>query len=145
MCGELLSAICAVRREVSVANPFVHLELNTPELGKAKAFYGEMFGWQFYDMEMGGAGVYSTFKPSDGPGGGMFTMPGGNPGWLPYIGVQEIHAATEKARGLGANIIMDSQLIPNVGWFSVMTDPTGCVVAIFQPEQGGGADPAAQG
>ena len=32
-----------------MANPFVHLELNTPDLAKAKAFYGALFGWQFQD------------------------------------------------------------------------------------------------
>jgi predicted enzyme related to lactoylglutathione lyase len=127
-----------------MANPFVHLELNTPELGKAKAFYGEMFGWQFQDMDMGPGGTYSTFKPSDGPGGGMMTVPGGNNGWLPYIGVEEIHAATEKARSLGAHVILDSHEIPNVGWFSMLSDPTGCAVALFQAKQGGGADPNAQ-
>lgn len=126
-----------------MANPFVHLELNTPELAKAKSFYGEMFGWQFQDIDMGPAGVYSTFKPSSGPGGGMCTMAGGFNGWLAYIGVEDIDAATEKARSLGANVFVDSQEIPEVGWFSVLADPTGCTVAIFEPKTGGSADPKA--
>ena len=54
-----------------MANPFVHLELNASDLKKAKAFYGEMFGWQFQDNDMGPMGIYSTFKPDSGPGGGM--------------------------------------------------------------------------
>ncbi len=65
-----------------MANPFVHLELNTPDLIAAKKFYGSLFGWTFQDTDMGPAGVYSTFKPDTGPGGGMTSMPGGNPGWL---------------------------------------------------------------
>ena len=36
-----------------MANPFVHLELNTPDLTKAKEFYSALFGWQFQDMDMG--------------------------------------------------------------------------------------------
>lgn len=119
-----------------MANPFVHLELNTPDVAKAKAFYGEMFGWQFQDMDMGPGGIYSTFKPDQGPGGGMMTMPDGHPGWMNYVGVEEIHAATEKARSLGAKIVIDSHEIPTVGWMSIMTDPTGCAVAIFQPMPG---------
>ena len=51
-------------------NPFVHLELNTPDAAKAKEFYTKMFGWEFADNDMGPAGVYSTFKPASGPGGG---------------------------------------------------------------------------
>jgi predicted enzyme related to lactoylglutathione lyase len=29
-----------------MANPFVHVELNTTDLAKAKGFYGKMFGWK---------------------------------------------------------------------------------------------------
>ena len=115
-------------------NPFVHLELNTPDLAKAKQFYGQLFGWQFEDMDMGPAGTYSTFKVDSGPGGGMTSMPGGNNGWLAYVGVDEIHAATGKARSLGANILFDSHEIPSVGWMSILTDPTGCAIALFQPK-----------
>ena len=117
-----------------MANPFVHLELNTPDLAKGKQFYGELCGWQFQDMDMGPGGIYSTFKTENGPGGGMMSMPGGNKGWLPYIGVEEIHAATAKARELGAKILHDSHEIPNVGWMSLLTDPTGCTIALFQPK-----------
>jgi predicted enzyme related to lactoylglutathione lyase len=115
-----------------MASPFVHLELNTPDLEKAKAFYGSMFGWQFEDMNMGESGIYSTFKPSSGPGGGMMSMPGGPHRWLAYIGVEDIHAATEKARSLGASVILDSQEIPHVGWMTMLTDPAGCEIALFQ-------------
>lgn len=119
-----------------MANPFVHLELNTPDPAKAKSFYSEMFGWQFQDMDMGAHGTYSTFKPDSGPGGGLFSMQGGVPGWLAYVGVDDIKKATEKAKSLGAQVFVDSQQIPNVGWFSVVSDPTGCNIALFQPKPG---------
>ena len=114
--------------------PFVHLELNAKDVAKAKAFYGGMFGWEFQENDMGGGMIYTTFKPMDGPGGGMFTMEGGNPGWLNYIGVEDINAATEKAKSLGATVHMGPHEIPNVGWFTVMSDPNGAAVAIFQPK-----------
>jgi predicted enzyme related to lactoylglutathione lyase len=118
-----------------MANPFVHLELNTPDLTKAKEFYSTLFGWQFQDMDMGApAGIYSTFKPANGPGGGMMSMPVGNPGWLAYVGVEDIDAATEKAKSLGATICLGPQEVPNVGRFTVITDPTGCTIAMFQPK-----------
>jgi predicted enzyme related to lactoylglutathione lyase len=116
-----------------MANPFVHLELNAPDASKAKAFYSALFGWQFQDMDMGPAGIYSTFKPDSGPGGGLTSMPG-NHGWLAYVGVEDIHASTQKARSLGASVSIDSHEIPNVGWMSILTDPTGCAIALFQPK-----------
>ena len=33
-----------------MANPFVHVELNTPDPEKAKSFYSELFQWQLEDM-----------------------------------------------------------------------------------------------
>ena len=119
-----------------MANPFVHLELNTDDVAKAKAFYTQMFGWQFQDMDMGGGMIYSTFKPDSGPGGGLYSMPGAPTGWLSYVGVDDIKKATEKAKSLGAQVHVDSQEIPNVGWFSVLTDPTKCNIALFQPKPG---------
>lgn len=116
-----------------MANPFVHLELNTPDLSKAKAFYSALFGWQFQDNDMGPM-IYSTFKPDEGPGGGITSMPGGHHGWLAYVGVKDIEESTGKARSLGATIVLGPQEIPNIGWMTIMTDPTGCTIAIFQPK-----------
>ena len=117
-----------------MANPFVHLELNASDLSKAKAFYGEMFGWQFQDNDMGPMGIYTTFKADKDPGGGMYSakdMPGG---WLAYVGVDDIKAATAKAKSLGAQVFIDSQEIPNIGWMTIMNDPTGSRIALFQPK-----------
>jgi predicted enzyme related to lactoylglutathione lyase len=116
-----------------MANPFVHLELNTPDLSKAKAFYSALFGWQLQDNDMGSM-IYSTFKPEEGPGGGITSFPGGNHGWLAYVGVKDIDESTDKARSLGATIHTGPQEIPNIGWMTIMTDPTGCTIAIFQPK-----------
>jgi hypothetical protein len=66
----------------------------------------------------------------------MLSMQAGAPGWLAYVGVEDIKQATAKAKSLGAQVHVDSQEIPNVGWFSVLSDPTGCSIAIFQPKPG---------
>src|SRR5260370_1199665 len=80
-----------------MANPFVHLELSSPDVAKSKDFYSKLFGWTFTDNDMGNAMVYSTFKPDDGPGGGMFTMAGAPTLWLAYVGVDASYAAAEQA------------------------------------------------
>ncbi len=116
-----------------MANPFVHMELNTPDPAKAKAFYGDLFGWSFQDQEMGGGMIYSTFKPDTAPGGGLYSMPGAPTAWLAYVGVEDIDESTEKARSLGAQIIHDVSEIPHVGWMSIVLDPTGAAIALFEP------------
>jgi predicted enzyme related to lactoylglutathione lyase len=116
-----------------MANPFVHLELNTPDLAKAKAFYGELFGWKFEEMPMPN-GVYSTFLPDSKPGGGMAEMPNLPPMWTAYVGVDDIHASTEKALALGATATHVCHEIPGVGWMTILIDPTGAKISLFQPK-----------
>ena len=35
-----------------MGNPFVHVELMSTNVGKAKAFYGKLFDWKLEDMEI---------------------------------------------------------------------------------------------
>src|SRR5688500_12257257 len=57
------------RRHV-MANPFVHVELNTNDVGKAKAFYGDMFDWKMEDVPMG-TETYTMIRVGEGTGGGL--------------------------------------------------------------------------
>jgi predicted enzyme related to lactoylglutathione lyase len=84
---------------------------------------------------MGPGGIYSTFKPSSGPGGGLYSMPGMPTFWMAYVGVADINESTEKAKSLGAKVEREPLEIPNIGWMSVIHDPTGAVIALFQPNQ----------
>ena len=115
-------------------NPFVHLELSTPDAAKSKAFYSDLFGWEFTDIDMGPSGIYSTFKPDSGPGGGLFSMPGMPTFWLAYVGVEDINSSTEKAVSLGATVHKGPLEIPNIGWMTILADPTGATIALFQPK-----------
>jgi uncharacterized protein len=123
-----------IKRSKIMANPFVHLELSTSDAAKAKEFYGKLFNWTFTDNDMGGGMVYSTFTPSSGPGGGLFSMPGSPTAWRAYVGVDDIHAASDKAASLGAKIIHGPMEIPNIGWSTILIDPTGATIALFQPK-----------
>jgi uncharacterized protein len=122
-----------------MSNPFVHLELSTSDVQKAKDFYSGLFGWTFTDNNMGNNMIYSTFKPASGPGGGLYSMPGSPTAWLAYVGVEDINAATEKARSLGAEICTGPMEIPTVGWMTILKDPTGASIALFQPSPSHGA------
>jgi predicted enzyme related to lactoylglutathione lyase len=117
-----------------MAHPFCHLELGSTDVAKAKTFYANMFDWKITDMDMGGV-TYSTFKPDGtGPGGGMMTqpMPGAPSAWLPYVAVDDVHAATKKAADLGAHVAVPVQEVPNMGWFSIISDPAGATLGLWQ-------------
>src|SRR5436190_1779967 len=86
----------------SMANPFVHVELNTQDLDKAKKFYGQLFDWKLKDEEMGATGRYTMIDPGHGTGGGMLKHPDpGSPSmWLAYVDVDDVAAYTKKAVAL---------------------------------------------
>ncbi|QHN02011.1 VOC family protein [Granulicella sp. WH15] len=115
-----------------MGNPFVHLELNTTDTAAAKEFYSGLFGWTFTDNDMGNGIVYSVFKPAEGPGGGIFSIPDMPTRWLAYVGVEDIKQSTEKAVSLGATLHIGPQEVPDMGWFSILGDPAGAAFALWQ-------------
>ena len=118
-----------------MANPFVHVELNTAEPEKVKAFYSKLFQWQFEEMANPSVpdDAYTLVKVGEGTGGGiMKQIPGGPSGWLAYVAVEDIHASTEKAKSLGAQVMKGVTEVPGMGWFSFIRDPGGAVLGLWQ-------------
>jgi predicted enzyme related to lactoylglutathione lyase len=118
-------------------HPFVHVELQTRDLPRAKDFYTRLFGWKLQDVPMpGGEGSYTMIDVGGGTGGGMVTSPDPKapPQWVAYVGVEDVRAMTAKARELGATICMDVVEVGEYGWMSVFTDPTGATLALWQPK-----------
>ena len=117
-----------------MANPFVHVELNTTDVPKAKAFYSQLFDWKLEDVPMGEGMTYTMIGVGEGgTGGGMMQhpMPGQPSAWLPYVDVANVTDATKKAQSLGATIIRDVTEIPGYGAFSIIADPTGGVLGLW--------------
>jgi uncharacterized protein len=117
-----------------MANPFVHVELHTNDIAKAKDFYTKLFGWKLEDMPMPGGGSYTMINVGEGTGGGMMTnqAPGAPSHWMAYVGVDDIQASTKKAQSLGAKVVMDVMPVGTFGWFSIITDPTGATIAMWK-------------
>jgi predicted enzyme related to lactoylglutathione lyase len=118
-----------------MANPFVHVELNTTDLGKAKTFYTKLFDWKLEDMPMP-EGSYTMIEVGEGTGGGMMKhpIPGAPSAWLPYVLVDDIKDATKKAKSLGATVMTDVTEVMDMGWLSIIVDPTGAKLGLWQPK-----------
>jgi uncharacterized protein len=116
-----------------MANPFVHVELNTTDVSKAKDFYGKLFDWTLKDMQMGEMS-YTMIGVEKGTGGGIMKnpMPGVPSFWLAYVEVDDIAAATKKAESLGAKIIRDVTEVMGAGWLSIIQDPTGAGLGLWK-------------
>ena len=118
-----------------MANPFVHVELNTNDVGKAKSFYGKLFDWKLEDIPNEAAGgSYTMISVGDGTGGGLMKnpMPNAPSFWLAYVLVDDIEAATKKAKSLGGKVMKDVTEVMGMGWLSIIVDPTGAVLGLWK-------------
>ena len=112
-------------------------ELTTRDTKGSEAFYTGLFGWVAKHSAPGAPMEYTEFSVGGQPSIGMMAMPPDMPAqvpsyWMPYFAVANCDASTEKAKGLGANVMVGPQDIPSTGRFTVMSDPQGAVFAIFQ-------------
>ena len=116
-----------------MANTFVHTELNTTDVAKAKGFYGKLFDWKLEDLPMDG-GSYTMIRIGEGTGGGIMAnpIPGAPSFWLSYVLVDDIKAATKKAKDLGATVMKEAIPVKDMGWFSIIVDPAGAHLGLWQ-------------
>lgn len=119
-----------------MANPFVHVELNTTDVEKAKSFYRNLFDWKLDDVPMGDE-TYTMIGVGEGTGGGLMKhpIPGAPSAWLAYILVDDVKAATSKARSLGAQVMKDATEVSGYGSFSIIMDPTGAVFGLWEAKK----------
>jgi len=117
-----------------MANPFVHIELNTTDVDKSKAFYTALFDWELGEMPMPGGTYYTIGVGKGGTGGGLTKqmIPGAPSSWVPYIEVADIKEATKKAKSLGAKVLLDSEAVAEMGWCSIFIDPSGTTTGLWK-------------
>ena len=107
-------------------------ELSTTDPAAARAFYGELFGWESGDfMDMGEFGEY-RFLDHDGTRIGALcgVAPGGTGGWRYYIRVPSIAAAVEAVKAGGGAVSMGPHPVPTGDHIIIGTDPQGAEFAL---------------
>lgn len=121
-----------------MANPQgtpIWYELMTTDADGAQKFYADVVGWSIAPFP-GGESEYRILTAPDGQGaGGLMTIPEGapmKPGWLGYIGVDDVDAMAEKVMQKGGAVHMGPQDIPGVGRFAFVTDPQGMAFYIMR-------------
>jgi predicted enzyme related to lactoylglutathione lyase len=117
-----------------MANPFTYSELHSKDLKRARVFYSELFEWKLAPVPVPGRD-YSMMDAGEGTQGGLTEeMFEGVSGWLTYVRVDDCAKSTRRARDLGAQVVRECVEIPD-GIFSVLRDPAGAPVGIFQPRK----------
>ena len=112
-------------------NGFVHIEIPTRDLKRAKAFYGKVFGWTFTDYGK----AYVLFQAPDGGVGGGFTkvkkVPA-KPVVQAYIEVQNIDAKLKEIKGARGKVLKPKMEVPTMGWWASFKDNQGAVLFLWQ-------------
>lgn len=115
------------------ANPVVHLELHTGDLCGAREYYAGLCGWRPERIEAAGRS-YVALELGEGFGGGIVECATRRPLWLPYVEVADVAGATDRARRLGASVLLEPREGP-AGWRSVVAAPAAGEIAFWQPKR----------
>jgi len=117
------------------AGHFVWNELASKDPAASVQFYAQIGGFTVNKMEMQGMGVYHVLESGGQGRAGIMAqqMPQQPHAWLPYVQVASTDQTAEKAKRLGATILVPPTPIPNVGRFAIFVDSQGAATAILQP------------
>lgn len=113
-------------------NGLCYAEFSATSMERAKTFYGEIFGWEFHDMDEN----YSTFQ-TDGIGGGLCKVEEvkvGGP--IVYIQVEDIEKTLEVIGGKGGKtIVPKTKISDEYGFFAHFNDSEGNVMGLWSEPQ----------
>lgn len=118
-----------------MSSKFIWYELMTSDTAAARKFYGEVIGWGAQDF---GQGMdYTLFTAGGQPVAGLMAVPKevcdqAEPGWMGYIGVDDVDAMAERIKAAGGSVARDPEDIPGVGRFAVVADPHGAFFCIMR-------------
>jgi predicted enzyme related to lactoylglutathione lyase len=103
-----------------------YIEIGAGDAGKAEAFLGKLFGWDFHPVGGGPEGWFQT--PSIRIG-----LHGNDPesGIFVFFSVADVDEASEKVRELGGEAL-DPVEEPGFGRFSICRDPQGIRFGLHQ-------------
>lgn len=110
-------------------------ELNARGIDKAIPFYEQVFGWTIKTSPFGDGMEYHEFQlDGESMAGGMEMnpmVPAEVPSyWLVYFSTDDVAGMTEKAKGLGANVMLETTDYPG-GKFSILADPQGAAFGLM--------------
>src|SRR6266508_3227539 len=110
---------------------FNWVDLGTPDVAGAKAFYSHLFGWTLVDVPAGGSRTYTVAQLQDmdvaaihqhaeGEGEGKGAE------WGSSISVDHVDRTASKARNLGATVLREPEDVMDAGawrWFGIPPAP----------------------
>ena len=118
---------------------FCWVDLATTDPDGAKAFYGELFGWEAEDIPGGEGGDYTMLRLDGDDVCALYGIEearreqGVPPHWFNYVSVEDADATAAKARERGGTVVSEPRDARDMGRMAVVADPDGAVIGLWQP------------
>lgn len=132
-------------RESYTPGTFSWTDLSTTDPDAAKAFYGELFGWEAEDMPVGEGSVYTMVRKGGKDVGAISAQPeqqreaGVPPLWNSYITVASADDTVAKTEELGGSVHVPAFDVMDAGRMAVLADPQGAFFLAWEPRSHIGA------
>lgn len=129
---------------------FSWVDVMTTDQDGAKNFYGRLFGWEVDDLDAGEGQTYSLFRLRGKAVAAASTLPqqhaaqGVPPMWNSYVTVGDVEAITKSVEAAGGKILQGPFDVLTAGRMSVVMDPTGGTICLWQPKDMIGAEITAE-
>ena len=110
------------------------MDLATPDVEAAKKYYGQIFGWDYFDTGPD-FGHYNFALAQGRTAVGLGPMqPGAQmpSAWTIYFATDDAAADTARVKALGGQVIVDPMTIGDSGVMAICVDPTGAVFGLWQ-------------
>ncbi len=116
------------------------VDLGTPDVEQARAFYGALFDWEF--REEPGDGPYLTALGRGLPAAGIGPAQGkGQPAaWTTYFAVDDADATAKRIGEAGGQVVLGPDDVGDSGRLAIALDPSGAVFGIWQAGKHIGAE-----
>lgn len=108
-----------------------HIDIPVTDTEAAKAFYTELFGWNFLDIP-GFEGYPMWQAPNEVSGGGLAPREDGFTHPRSYVEVDSIDEVLEKVTAKGGTVAMGKTTISDTSWFAVFEDLDGNTIGLYE-------------
>jgi predicted enzyme related to lactoylglutathione lyase len=128
---------------------FAWHELMTTDVAAAKAFYGNVLGWEVLDASIPEL-PYSLFTAGKVPVCGVMDLPeegrrmGARPRWMGYVAVNDVEVTADRIKRLGGAVFVQPT-DANIGRISVVADPQTAIFALISGLKVGRQQPLESG
>lgn len=117
------------------------VDLSTPDVDAAIAFYGQLFGWEAQPTAPN-TGGYRMFHYQGQPVAAVMPLMSDDQpvAWSHYVSVADCAATTQAVEAAGGKVVAAPMDVMEQGVMAVYTDPEGAVFGCWQPKAFRGAE-----